>query len=159
MGHIVVDADGEVAGALAGEVLVDREHHRRSELLAGESVTPADDGDVLAVGQRSLDIKEERLAERTGLLAAVEHRDLLRSRRNRLDENIGGERAIEADLQQTELFTLRIEVSDRLFDGFATGSHRHDDAVGWGLVEWYIMDKLWETRKKGKVTPSSKQEE
>ncbi|MDN0047843.1 hypothetical protein QVO10_00305 [Bacteroides gallinaceum] len=31
--------------------------------------------------------------------------------------------------------------------------------LGWGLVEWYIMDKLWETRKKGKVTPSSKQEE
>ena len=23
--------------------------------------------------------------------------------------------------------------------------------LGWGLVEWYIMDKLWETRKKGKL--------
>lgn len=31
--------------------------------------------------------------------------------------------------------------------------------LGWGLVEWYLMDKLWETRKRGKHTPQSKQEE
>ena len=31
--------------------------------------------------------------------------------------------------------------------------------LGWGLVEWYIMDKLWKTRKRGKHTSQSKQEE
>lgn len=31
--------------------------------------------------------------------------------------------------------------------------------LGWGLVEWYLMDKLWETRKRGKHTPQSKQKE
>ena len=23
--------------------------------------------------------------------------------------------------------------------------------LGWGLVEWYIMDKLWKTRKRGNI--------
>lgn len=31
--------------------------------------------------------------------------------------------------------------------------------LGWGLVEWYIMDQLWKTRKRGKHTSQSKQEE
>ena len=118
-------------GVLAVHVLVDRIDHRRGELFAGQSVTTADNGDVLP-GESGLDVEEKRLAEAAGLLAAVEDRNLFDGRRQRLDEHIGSERAIETNLQETELPALRIQVADRLFDGLAGGTHRDDDLVGVG---------------------------
>lgn len=51
-GHVVIDADGEIVGVLAVHVLVDRIDHRRGELFAGQSVTTADNGDILPGRER-----------------------------------------------------------------------------------------------------------
>ena len=130
-GHVVVDADGEVVGALTVQMLVDREHHRRGELLAGEAVAAADHGDVL-VRQGGLHVEEQRFAERAGFLAAVEHRDLFDGRGQRLHEHVGGERTVQPDLQQAELLSLGVQIADRFFDRFAAGTHRDDDLVRIG---------------------------
>ena len=83
VGHIVVDADGEVIlGHRLGEVVEDRLDHGGSEFLGGEAVAAADEaghgGDFAggeAFGQRGQDLLVERLAEGAGLLGAVEHGD------------------------------------------------------------------------------------
>jgi len=129
VGDVVVDADGEVVRILAVEMLVNRIDHRRGEFLAGETVTAADDGDAAAF-EGGLDIEVERLAEAARLLAAGEDGDLLDRLRQRLDQRFGRERTVEADLDQAELLALAVQVADRFFDGFATGTHRKDDLVG-----------------------------
>ena len=85
VGDVVVDAHREVAlGAGVGQLVVDRLHHGRRELLGGEAVAAADHGDLvveavdvglLRLAQRRDHVLVERLAEAARLLGAVEHGD------------------------------------------------------------------------------------
>jgi hypothetical protein len=85
VGDVVVDAHGEVASRpVRAQLVEDRADHRRRELLRRQAVAAPDDARPL--GERSWlsvtrlvqggdDVEVERLAERTGFLGPVEHRD------------------------------------------------------------------------------------
>ncbi len=126
--YVVVDADGEVRGAFAVEVLVDGVDHGRSELLAGQAVAAADDHDVLA-GQSGLDVGVERFAEGAGLFQAVENGNFLHGGRDRFDQGFDGERTVKTDFDQAEFSAFGVQEVDGFFDGFAAGAHGDDDLV------------------------------
>ncbi len=137
MGHVVHDADRELAFGLgAGQLVEHRGHHARREFLAGQPETPADHprhrADAIrgGFGQRGHHILVERLALRAGLLAAVEHGDGLCGGRNRGQQRFGRQRTEQAQLEQTDLLATRHEVLHGFFDGFGRRPHHHDHAFG-----------------------------
>ena len=132
VGHIVLDADGEAVEAIVLEVLVDREDHGGREVLAGEAVAAADDGDGRVVDS-DLNIHVEGFADGAGLLGAVEDRDALHALREGRQELVRVEGAVEADLDEAVLGAAgRVQVVDCLLDGLAGGTHCDDDIGGVG---------------------------
>jgi hypothetical protein len=79
-GDVVVDADGEAPlGSFAGEFGEHAVDHGGGELLGGQPVAPAADARHdrprsvgVRVGQGRDHVQEQRLADRTGLLGAIE---------------------------------------------------------------------------------------
>ena len=104
MGHVVVDADGEmILRLLRLEVVEHRLDHRGREFLGGQAVAAADDarqhldaapvvGEALA--NRGGAILEQRLACRARLLRAVQNRNGPHGRRQRLDKPLAVKRTI-----------------------------------------------------------------
>ena len=84
------------------------------------------------VGQRGDDVQIQGLALCAGLLGAVEDGDLLGGGGDGLDQALGLERAVQTDLDQTDLLAVGVEVVDDLLGHVADGAHRDDDAVGVG---------------------------
>ena len=76
------------------------------------------------------DIQVQRLADAAGLLGAVHDGDLGDRFGNGGGQLLGHERAIQANLHQTDLLAVRVQVIDDLFGHVADGAHSHDDAVG-----------------------------
>ena len=131
-GHVVVDADGEVAHRLFGvHVLEHGVDHRGVELLAAEPVSAADDLDVAArLVEGGDDVEIERFARAAALFDAVEHGDLLDARGDRSRKLRDVERTIEPDFEHAGLAAVRVEVVDRLFDRLRAAAHQHDDLFG-----------------------------
>ena len=133
VGHIVHDADGELALHLVAlELVIHGEHGGRRRILAAQAVTAADDLDVVAsgVGQSGDHILIQGLAQSAGLLGAVQNGDLPDGGGNGLDELLGSEGAEQADLHQADLLAVGIQIVDDLLGHVADGAHGHDDAVG-----------------------------
>ncbi len=93
-GDVVVDADGEPPPRLlAGEFGEHAGNHGGGELLGGQPVTSAGDARHdrplsvgVRLGERRDDVQIQRLADRTGLLGAVQHADRAHRRRQRVEE-------------------------------------------------------------------------
>lgn len=68
-----------ILGRALFKLFVDRVDHRRSELLAAETVTSADDFDVsyLGFGKSRAYVEVKRFAERAGFFRTVEYGDFL----------------------------------------------------------------------------------
>ena len=126
-------ADGEVVlGLVLGQVVIDGLDHGGVELLGAEAVAAADDEDVVLarLAQRGADVQIQRLAQRAGLLGAVQHGDLLAGGRDGGQEVLHGEGAVEVDLDKADLLAALVQVIDGLLGGVAAGAHGDDDAVG-----------------------------
>ena len=81
-------------------------------------------------GQRDNHILIQRLADRPGLLGAVQHRDALHRRRQRFQEMFERERPHQANFQHADFAALRGEVVHRLLDRFCARTHDDDDLLG-----------------------------
>ena len=141
-GHVVVDAHGEVVLHFAGQVVIHSLDHGGVELLGAQAVTAAHDLDVRAAGfhQRGAHIGVQRLAQRAGLLGAVQNGDGLAGGGDSGHQVLHAEGTVEVNLDQAQLFTLLVEVVDGLFDGLAAGAHGDDDPLGIGSA--HILEQL-----------------
>ena len=131
VGDIVVDADGEVALRLfLRQLFIDGEDGCGRRILGTEAVAAADDRDHPAgVGQSGHDVEVERLAQGARLLRAVEIGDLLAGGRNGLEQTVGAERTVQADLHEADLLTVSVHVVDDFLCDVADGAHGDDDAL------------------------------
>ena len=130
VGNVIVDADGEVVlRLLLREVVVDRDELARSGVLGGQTVAAADNRDVVSTRliEGGNNIKVYRLADRTGLLAAVENGDLLNGSRDCRREMLNGERAVQVDLHHADLAALRVQIVNGLLDRLGSRAHDDDD--------------------------------
>ena len=136
-GYVVDDADGEVVLLRAIQVIEHSLRHGGREFLGTEAIAAAEDHDVMDARfrERADDVLIERLAEGTGFLGAVEHRDLLAGLGQSGNELIGRERTIQANLDQAELCALCVEVVDGLFHNIRAGAHGYDDLVRIGRAD------------------------
>ena len=157
--HIVVDADTEMVQGPAGaqilavsrfkagnrfkaaqQVIADRLHHRRRELLRGQPIAPPQH-----LGQRELGmqlrpglgqgrhhLEVERFTHRTGLLATIEHGDGADAGWQRRHEQGRRKRAKQAHLEQPHPFTGRLEQLQGLRGGLAAGAHQHQHPLSVG---------------------------
>ena len=145
MRHVVDDADGEVTlGVRLGELVEDRLHHRRRELLRRQAVAAGDDPrrdrerrDALGLrfGQRRDDVEIERIAWRARLLRPIEHGEAADGLRQRGEERAARERAIQPDLQHADLLAARHQVLDGFVRRFGARSHEHDHALGGRIAD------------------------
>ena len=117
---------------LAVQVVIHSLGHGGGELLGAQAVTAAYYLDVCAAAlyQSVYNVLIQRLAQRTGFLGAVQHGDLLYGGGYSLYKSVGRERTVQADLQQTQLVALGVQVIDGLFDYVCAAAHYDDDVLG-----------------------------
>ncbi len=151
VGHVVLDAHGEVVLGLGRRELVeDGLHHGRRELLGGQAVAAADhlgegEGEgalreALAEGRE--DVLVQRLARGARLLGAVEDGDGLDRLRDGAEEGLHGEGPEEPDLDEAHLLAARHEVLDGFVGRLGARAHDDDDALGVGgadVVEEVVL--------------------
>ena len=145
VGDVIHDADGELClGLVLGEVLVHGEDGSGGRILGTEAVASADDTDTGHAGgsQCGDDIQVQRLTQRAGLLGAVQNRNLLHGSGDRLDQLGSHERAVQANLDKTDLLAVGVHVVDDLLGHVADRAHCDDDAIRIGcavVVEQLII--------------------
>ena len=122
---------------LARELVEHAGDHARGELLRGQPVAAADHGRhrlaravAVRLVERREHVEEQRLAERAGLLGAVEHRDAAHARRQRLRQLARRERPVEPHLRHAHPLAARLQERDRLARGLAARAHDHEHALG-----------------------------
>ena len=130
VGHVIVDADGEVV--LRGvffQVVINGNELARGGVLGGQAVAAADDGDVVSACliEGGHDVEVYRLANRTGLLAAVENGDFLNRSRDCSCEMLDRERAVQVNLHHADLAALRVQIVNSLLDRFGSRAHDNDN--------------------------------
>ena len=132
VGDVVGDADGELAlGLVVGQLLVYCKDRGRGRILGTQAVTAADHGSVGDAGvcQRGDNVQIKRLALGARLLGAVEDSNLLCGLRDRSEQLVRTPRTVQADLDQADLFAVRVEVIDNFLCYVADRAHRDDHAV------------------------------
>ena len=130
VGHVIVDADGEVV--LRGvffQVVINGNELARGGVLGGQAVAAADDRDVVSAGliEGGNNIEVYRLADRTGLLAAVQNGNLLDGSRDGSGEVLDRERAVQVNLHHADLAALRVQIVNSLLDRFGSRAHDNDN--------------------------------
>ncbi len=134
VGHIVHDAHGEVVlGAVLLQVIQHGDDLAGGGILAAQAVAAAHDGHVAALRLvDGADVLIQRLAHSAGLLGAIQHRQLMAGRGHGGKELVGGEGAVQVDIQQSDLFTLGGQVVDGLLGRLGGAAHQHHHALGIG---------------------------
>ncbi len=139
MGHIVLDAEGEmVAWAVFLQFVQRGLDLCRCEFLGGQAVASADDFRhvrhrefALAerFGQRGDYILIQRFAVRAGLLRAIQYRDGMNRLRQRREEVLGGEWAVEMDIDQADFLALCVQMLNGFKRGLCARAHENDNAL------------------------------
>ena len=130
---IVFDADREtVLGRLLREVVKDGQNAGGVDVLGAKPVPTAHHNVDVAAGlcQRRHHVEVERLAQRPGLLAAVEHGDAPDALWQRIHKAVDGKGTIQANLEQAHFFALVHQMVDDLLGRIAHRAHGDDDALG-----------------------------
>ena len=143
VGHVVVDADGEVVLRLLGfGVFEYRCHHGRREFFATEAIASANDFDIFVSGlnQRVEHVLIQRFAKGAGLLRAIEHRKALDALGERAHELCRNERTIEADFEHTELRAVFVKVFNGFFRNIRATAH--DDEHGFCIRRADIVKEV-----------------
>ncbi|KAF5044330.1 hypothetical protein DSECCO2_492900 [anaerobic digester metagenome] len=137
VGHIVVDADIEMMLGLGDQhIVINGLDHGRGELLGAQTVTAGDDlGHFAAFHVGGADVLVERITLGAGFLGAVEHGDDGSRGGQNLQEVLGQERTVEANLDQADLLALGKKVTHHFLDGFTGRTHGHDDALGLRVAD------------------------
>ncbi len=151
--YVVLNADRKVVfGSWLFQVVVNGLDHGGRKFLGRQAVTPADDFGrdfQLPVAQfDSLvdavdDVEIERLSASSGFLGAVENSDLLNGCRKSFDEAPHGERAVQPDFQQPNLFALLVEIVGGFVRGLRAGTHHDDYAIGVGRA--HVVEQVIRT--------------
>ena len=132
MRHVIVDSHREVIfGILPLELVEDRFHHRGSEFLRRQTVSPADDFWPSALdcprrprlGERRHDVEVQRLADAAGLLGAIEHRYRARGFRDCRGKCRAVEGTEQPHLEQTDLLSACQQALDRLVGRAGARAH------------------------------------
>ena len=145
VGHIVHDADGElVLGGVLSQLFVDGKDGSGVSILGTQTVTAADDGDVVpaGLGQSHDHVLIQRLALRAGLLGAVQNGNLLGGGGDGLQQLLSAEGTEQADLDNADLLTVGVQVVDDFLGHVVDGAHGDDDAVSIGsavVVEQLVV--------------------
>ncbi len=130
MGDIIHDADGEVVLRLVLlQVFKYGNDLARCSVLGGQTVTAADNRNIAAdFLEDGADVLIQRFAHSARLLGAVENRDLLDGLRQSLEEVLRGERAVQMNVNHTDLFALAHQEINGFGSGLCAGTHKDDDA-------------------------------
>ena len=138
IGDVVFDTDGEVVlDGSVGHRFVEAFDHRGGEVFGSESETTAVDFGHDAfpfLSHGGDDVVIEGFAGRAGFFGAVEDGDLLDGFGERADERGGGERTIEADVQETDLLVHpdRVKV---FFNDTRAATDNDDDRFGVRIAD------------------------
>lgn len=131
--HVVVDPHRRVAARRRHAELVKHPlYHAGRELLAGEPVADADHlgaPDLVQLGDRGRDVEVERLANRAGLLRAVENGDRPDARGERRDKLGSREGPEEPDRDEADLLATAHELLDGLSDCSGPRAHHDDNSI------------------------------
>ena len=145
VGHVIVDADGEVVLGLGLlQVVIDSDDLAGGGVLGAEAIAAAHHADVAAAGliQGGDHIQVHRLAHGAGLLGAVQHGDALAGGGDGGGEVLHGEGTVQVDLHHAHLAALGIQVVHGLLHAFGGGAHHHDDLLRVGsavVVEQLVV--------------------
>ena len=139
VGHIVVDADGEVVLRLSLlQIVIHGDDLAGGGVLGAETVTAAHHADVAAAGliQSCDNVQVHGLAHGAGLLVAVQHSDPLAGGGDGGGEVLHGEGTEQMNLHHAHLAALSVQIVHSLLHGLAGGAHHHDDflRVGRAIV-------------------------
>src|SRR5208282_3705636 len=144
-GDVVLDDDGEVVfRSRLGQVVINGFDHGRSEFLGREAVASTDNfgnsfefsvAELGAFMNGADDIEIERLAGSSGFLGAIEDGDLFDASGKSFHEMFDGERAVEADFQEANLFAGLVEKVGSLVRGLGAGAHHDNHALGIGRTD------------------------
>ena len=80
-------------------------------------------------------VEVERFADRAGFFGAIENCDLADSLGEGFHERLHAEGTVQADFQQADFFSARVQVLDRFVRGFCAGAHHHDHTVSVGRAD------------------------
>ena len=134
-GDIVHNADGEVCLGLFGiQVVIHGHNLGGGGVLGGQTVTAADDLDVVLTLEEGADIREQRLAHGAGLFGAVQNGDAANALGQHGEEVFLAEGTIQVNGDEAVLATAAGEVVDGFLDGFRYGTHGHDDVLCGGIT-------------------------
>ena len=145
IGHIIIDADGEVVlGSLLLQVVVHSNDLAGGGVLGGEAVPAAHHADIAAASliQSGDNIQIHRLAHGAGLLVAVQHGDPLAGGGDGGGKVLHREGTEQVDLHHAHLAALSVQVVHGLLHGLAGGAHHHDDFLRIGravVVEQLVI--------------------
>ena len=145
-GDIVEDADRDVrAWAFGRQLAEDAANVARQELLRRQAVpSPDDPGHPARERQGAAgvrldeggdDIEVQRLADRPGLLGAIEHRDARDSGGKCVEQCRGRKWAVEPHDQEANLLAAGGQRLHRFGCGTRRRSHQHDDPLGVGRAD------------------------
>ena len=113
-------------------------------ILGTQAVTAANNGHIAAasLGQSHNHILIQRLALGAGLLGAIQNCNLLSGGRNGSQQLLSAEGTEQANLHQTDLLAMSVQVVDDFLSHVVDGAHGNDDAVSIGcavVVEQLIV--------------------
>jgi len=131
---VVIDADGEVVLRLRlGQLIEHGLDHGRSELLAGEAVTPPDDlGFEPRLRESVHHVEIERFSGCARFLGAVEHRQGPHRLGEGGREVLDAERPVQPDFQHPHLLPPGRQVLHGLVGRLRARTHKHDHALDIG---------------------------
>ena len=151
MGHVVVDADGEmILGLIFAEFIEHRLDHRRGEFLGRQPVAAANHSwhgrhwqrtRAMRFHQGADHTEIHRLAGGTRLLGAVENGNGFNRGGQRRQESVGGKRQEQPDLQYADFLAALVEVSGSFASSLGARSHQDHDTLGVriaGIVEQVV---------------------
>ena len=136
-GDIIGDAQSEaLLGLILLQLLEQSEDGGRGSVLAAQAVTAAGQDDIVHAGltQGSSNIQVQGLAQGAGLLGTIQNCNLLGSLGQDLQQSGGHPGTVQADLDDTDLLALGVQVIDDFVSNVADRAHSDHNTVSIGCA-------------------------
>ena len=129
--YVVHDADGEVVFLLALHVVINSLELGGGGVLGAQPVAAAEHANARASGfkDRRSDILVQWLSKSAGLLGAVQRGEHSAAFGDGGKEVLHGERAVQVDLDEADLFSSFAEIIHHFAGGFTDGTHCDDHTL------------------------------
>ena len=131
VGDVVHDTYGEIIlGFILLQVIQHGDDLAGGGVLTGQAVAATHDDHIAAqLLVYGADVLIQRLAHSAGLLGTIQHRQLAAGLRNGNKELVGGEGAVQMDIQHAYFFAPGGQVVDGLLGGLGGAAHEYDDSL------------------------------